>query len=275
MAGVLDCAYHAKGPIINLNKSTDQTKMKIKVGIVLILFFLIRSFGTEFSETQGRCENDAIMFFNSFGDFLNEDTPEEKSFQISAACTELTKTESYTNRKKNIFTETNHLEPYEFILNNQKIEIKQVYDKRLSEIAHLEKLSDRVKKAYQLATSTFSKLEMENLDVLSKKNGLKNRSAQRAAVLALSLAGVRKKKSEYEIKLFLPKIKIYESSRSWVRITLSNGRGNPTEIDFDPSVSGVQPLPLLPLYKKINENDRITLQTQCERARMCLLNSKK
>lgn len=219
------------------------------------------------------CKYESPLIFEQLGGFLSMEANIDTSRQLTAACRELGIVESYKTLPKNQVIEKKEFGAFRFLLDSQKADVKESYLKQLYHIAKLTDRNQRIREAYKLAAESFNRFEFTSLQQLSKRAGLLDRSAQRSALLAMTLLNARSIPSEYDVMLILSQVSDPLNRRSWVRLNLSNVRGKPARFDFDASSTGVEPQPLVLLHEELIEKDRVNLQRQCQKARLCLMTS--
>lgn len=238
------------------------------MGILLAIIITVFSF-----EARGdvkSCLSASPQFYSELRALLS-DSVDPSSFNLGASCRELSNPNSYSSISDSDLKTVIAFNSYNYLIQGQSKEIKSAYLEKLKAIARIQDRNTRILQAYQLATKAFAEFNLQQFKEEAAKAKLRDYAAQKAALLAYSLEQVRKIKSEFNVT----HLTVFESDpskrRSVVRIELSKTGGKPGVFDLDPHSAGINPSPLVTLFKPIPEDDRQVLQLQCERLMLCLL----
>lgn len=223
-------------------------------------------------ESEACFENSAALVKNSFGKYVGLKTL-EYSPAINNFCKETEYKENFKKLAANEFLTGKAHPKLKMLLAAQSPEFKTQYQEQLDKIKKIEPLDERLKATYSVALRLFGFLEYDRkkfsaepeFENIKTPNNLKNE------FLAFLLLQAKKSEDEFKVNILESFPGDSLKLRKWVRVEIPDKENQ--KLDLDPSVTGLEYLPLPLRHTGINETEVIVLQEECANVMKCLLGS--
>ena len=161
------------------------------------------------------------------------------------------------------------------LIDAQSADFKTQYEEQITKIKNIDLLEQRLKETYNLSVRLYGFLEYNKKKFItnSQMADIKTLDNLKNEFLAYSLLQIKRNEAEFTVKMLTTFPESSLNSRQWVRIEISDKDNQ--QLDLDPSVTGLQYLPLPIRHNGIDEESITVIQHQCENLIKCLVGTLK